>query len=109
MLAFPLLFMAGMAAADSAEGLLMLRLYDWAVADADRTLRLNTATTALSALLACAVAAMQWLALAQWAGLGLAAPAFVAGLPSPVLGFGATVVLAALWALARSRRADPAA
>lgn len=104
MLAFPLLFMAGMAAADSAEGLLMLRLYDWAHADRDRTLRLNTATTGLSALLAFGIAAMQWVALAQWAGLGLALPAFVAAVPSPVLGLGATAAFAALWALARARR-----
>ena len=104
-LAFPLLFMAGMAAADSAEGLLMLRLYDWAAADRDRTLRLNTATTALSALLACGIAAMQWVALAQWGGLNLVLPDFIAALPSPALGLGATAVFAGLWAAARARRA----
>jgi nickel/cobalt transporter (NiCoT) family protein len=106
-LAFPLLFMAGMAAADSAEGLLMLRLYDWAMADRDRTLRLNTATTALSALLACGIGALQWLALAQWAGVGLALPAFVTDLPSAVIGLAATALFATLWALARARRAVP--
>jgi len=105
LLAFPLLFMAGMAAADSAEGLLMVRLYDWAAADQDRTLRLNTATTALSALLACGIAAMQWVALAQWGGLGLVLPAFIADVPSPLLGLGATAGFAALWAAARARRA----
>jgi high-affinity nickel-transport protein len=103
-LAFPLLFMAGMAAADSAEGLLMLRLYDWAMADRNRTLQLNVVTTALSALLAWGIAAMQWVALAQWGGLGLVLPAALAELPSPVLGFGATLVFAALWALAHARR-----
>ncbi len=108
LLAFPLLFMAGMAAADSAEGLLMLRLYDWAIADADRTLRLNTATTALSALLACGIAAMQWVALAQWGGINLVLPAFIGEAPGPVLGLGATAVFAALWAAARARRALPA-
>lgn len=108
MLSFPLLFMAGMAAADSAEGLLMLRLYDWALADRDRTLRLNTATTALSALLAGGIAVLQWVALAQWAGVSLSLPALVAAIPSPALGLGATVAFAALWAAARARRAAAA-
>lgn len=105
MLSFPLLFMAGMAAADSAQGLLMLRLYDWAMADRDRTLRLNTATTALSALLACGIAALQWTALAHWAGLRLALPELIAGIPGSALGLGATAVFAALWVAARARRA----
>jgi high-affinity nickel-transport protein len=105
MLAFPLLFMAGMAAADSAEGLLMLRLYDWAMADRDRTLRLNTATTALSALLALGIAAMQWAALAHWAGWTV--PSFDA-VPSAAVGLGATLLMALLWAVARLRRATPA-
>jgi high-affinity nickel-transport protein len=110
MLSFPLLFMAGMAAADSAEGLLMLRLYDWAVADRDRTLRLNTATTALSAALALGIAAAQWAALAQWSGASLPALApLMAELPSPATGFGATVLMAALWGVARWRRPAPVA
>jgi nickel/cobalt transporter (NiCoT) family protein len=110
-LAFPVLFMAGMAAADSAEGLLMLRLYDWAVDDRDRTLRLNTATTTLSALMALAIAALQWAALAQWAGwpAGVLERALERALavPSPAVGFGATALLALLWAAARLRRAAP--
>lgn len=105
MLSFPLLFMAGMAAADSAEGLLMLRLYDWAAADRDRTLRLNTATTALSALVAGGIAAMQWLALAQWAGVDLSPPALIAAIPSPALGVAITALFAALWVAARARHA----
>jgi len=106
MLSFPLLFMAGMAAADSAEGLLMLRLYDWAATDRDRTLRLNTATTALSALVAGGIAALQWVALAQWAGLDLSPPALLAAVPSPALGLGVTAMFAALWAAARARQAS---
>lgn len=110
MLSFPLLFMAGMAAADSAEGLLMLRLYDWAVADRDRSLRLNTATTGLSAALALGIAAAQWAALAQWTGASLPAlAATMVELPSPALGFGATVLMAALWGVARWRRPAPVA
>lgn len=104
-LAFPLLFMAGMAAADSAEGLLMLRLYDWAMADHDRTLRLNTATTALSALLAFGIAALQWLALARWSGWRLAdAVEPLLDMPSAAIGLGATALFAAAWTAARLRR-----
>lgn len=105
MLAFPLLFMAGMAVADSCEGLLMVRLYDWAVADADRSLRLNTATTVLSVVLALGVAALQWLALAQWS---LGAPAGSPAMESVALGLGATGLMAALWLAARSWRLRPA-
>lgn len=104
MMAFPLLFTAGMAAADSAEGLLMLRLYDWALTDRDRTWRLNTATTTLSAALALGIAACQWLALARWGGVSLAdlGPGF--GASSAMLGFGATVLMTMLWIAARLRR-----
>lgn len=104
-LAFPLLFMAGMAAADSAEGLLMLRLYDWAMADRDRTLRLNTATTAFSALLAFGIATLQWTALVRWAGgsvTGLLERLLT--MPSAAIGLAATVLMAVLWTAARLRR-----
>jgi high-affinity nickel-transport protein len=57
----PLLFTAGMALMDTLESLLMLRLYDWAIADHDRTLRLNTLITGLSVCLALAVALRQWI------------------------------------------------
>jgi nickel/cobalt transporter (NiCoT) family protein len=57
----PLLFTAGMASMDTLESLLMLRLYDWAIADHDRTLRLNTVVTALSVCLALAVALHEWI------------------------------------------------
>ena len=103
LLAFPLLFMAGMAVADSCEGLLMLRLYDWAMADADRSLRLNTATTALSVVLALGVAAWQWLALVQW-GIGLPAEPLM---DSVAVGFGATALMTALWLAARGWRPRP--
>ena len=59
----PLLFTAGMASMDTLESLLMLRLYDWAIADRDRTLRLNTVVTGLSVCLALGVALYQWIGL----------------------------------------------
>jgi len=106
-MAFPLLFAAGMALADSLEGLLMLRLYDWAMADGDRSLRLNTATTALSAALALSVAGVQWLGLAQWAGAGLALPSLTL-VDGAVVGAGATALMTVMWAAARMRRRSPA-
>lgn len=57
----PLLFTAGMASMDTLESLLMLRLYDWAIADRDRTLRLNTLITGISVCLALTVAAHEWI------------------------------------------------
>ncbi|MGO9804212.1 MAG: HoxN/HupN/NixA family nickel/cobalt transporter [Steroidobacteraceae bacterium] len=57
----PLLFTAGMALMDTLESLLMLRLYDWAIADRDRTMRLNTLITGLSVCLALAVALHEWI------------------------------------------------
>jgi high-affinity nickel-transport protein len=62
-LLLPLLFTAGMALTDTLESLLMLRVYDWAAADRDRTLRLNTVITAISVFLALAVALDQWVGL----------------------------------------------
>src|SRR6185369_4738222 len=106
-LALPLSFTAGMALADSGEGLLMVRLYDWAVGDADRSLRLNTVTTALSALLALTVALGQWAALARSEGIFPTLPAI--DIDGPVLGAGMTALMAALWLLARWRRRAVAA
>jgi len=104
MMMFPLLFSAGMAAADSAEGLLMMRLYDWAVTDANRTLSLNRVTTALSVVLALTVAGVQWLALARWLGAPAAAGAFGDGLTGASLGVAVTALMATLWLAARWRR-----
>ena len=103
-LTFPLLFMAGMSAADSAEGLLMMRLYDWAVADADRTLALNRATTALSVVLALTVAGVQWLALARWLGAPVLADSLGDLAGSATAGLAVTASMATLWAVARLRR-----
>jgi high-affinity nickel-transport protein len=90
-LLLPLLFTAGMAAMDTLESLLMLRLYDWAIADGDRTLRLNTVITGLSVALALAVALHGWIGLfdhdlraaTEWidsASLGLLMTALLLGL-----------------------------
>jgi nickel/cobalt transporter (NiCoT) family protein len=62
-LLLPVLFTAGMALVDTLESLLMLRLYDWAIEDHTRSLRLNTVITGISVCLALAVAAYEWMGL----------------------------------------------
>lgn len=98
----PLLFTAGMATVDTLESLLMLRLYDWAIADRDRTLRLNTLVTGLSVCLALAVAMHGWVHL-----YGQRAPLAASLSPtvdSSTVGLLATALLLALGTLAWLRR-----
>lgn len=64
-LAFPLLFTAGMCLMDTLQSLLMLRMYDWAVAGGDRSLKLNTFITGTSMLFALGVAGIRWADLAN--------------------------------------------
>ncbi|MBV8356819.1 MAG: HoxN/HupN/NixA family nickel/cobalt transporter [Deltaproteobacteria bacterium] len=58
---FPLLFTAGMSFVDALDGAVMMRVYDWAFADAARKLFFNTVITGLSVLIALAVAGIEWL------------------------------------------------
>ncbi|MDE2148943.1 MAG: HoxN/HupN/NixA family nickel/cobalt transporter [Gammaproteobacteria bacterium] len=97
----PMLFTAGMTLMDTVEGLLVLRLYDWAIADRDRTLLLNTLITGLSVFLAFAVALYEWISL-YGQGVGHRLTAAVAD--SPAVGLAATAVLLSLGALAWFRR-----
>ena len=62
-MAFPLLFTAGMSLMDTLDGLVMLRIYDWAMADALRKLFFNTTITGLGVLVALLVAGIEWLQL----------------------------------------------
>lgn len=55
-LSLPLLFAAGMSAFDTADSLLMTRMYSWAYRNPVRTLFYNTATTAITVLIAVFVA-----------------------------------------------------
>jgi high-affinity nickel-transport protein len=89
----PMLFTAGMSLMDTLESLLMLRLYDWAIADQDRTLRLNTAVTTISVLLALGVAASEWIGLGMRSGASF-------GVDSATVGLLATTLLLGLGALA---------
>ena len=93
----PLMFTAGMALMDTGESLLMLGLYDWAIADRDRTLRLNSVITAISVCLALGIAAAKWIGLAvRPAGVTSVLPA----IDSAATGLLATVLLLALGAAA---------
>jgi nickel/cobalt transporter (NiCoT) family protein len=93
----PLLFTAGMASTDTLESLLMLRLYDWAIGDRDRTLRLNTVITGLSVCLALAVALHEWIDLCSRQLRGAPAWSFV---DSSTVGLLVTAVLLGLGVVA---------
>jgi high-affinity nickel-transport protein len=60
---FPLMFTAGMTMVDAMDGALMMGMYDWALSDPRRKLFFNTVITGLSALMALAVAVIEWLQL----------------------------------------------
>lgn len=60
---FPLLFTAGMSLMDTLDGLVMLRIYDWAMADALRKLFFNTTITGLGVLVALLVGGIEWMQL----------------------------------------------
>lgn len=60
---FPLLFTAGMSLMDTADGIAMMKIYDWAMIDAVRKLYFNTIITGLSVLIALVVGGIEWLQL----------------------------------------------
>jgi high-affinity nickel-transport protein len=60
---FPLLFAAGMTLMDSIDGILMLKAYDWAMADTMRKLFFNIWITGLSVVVALGVGTIEWLQL----------------------------------------------
>ena len=60
---FPLLFAAGMTLMDSVDGILMLKAYDWAMADATRKLFFNLTITGLSVIVALGIGTIEWLQL----------------------------------------------
>lgn len=60
---FPLLFTAGMSLMDTLDGLVMLRIYDWAMSDVLRKLLFNTAVTGMGVVVALLVGGIEWLQL----------------------------------------------
>lgn len=60
---FPLLFAAGMTMMDTIDGVLMLKAYDWAMADAMRKLFFNLWITGLSVVVALGIGTIEWMQL----------------------------------------------
>lgn len=97
-LSLPLLFAAGMSTLDTADSLIMTRLYSWSYRDPARTLFFNIATTAMTVFIAGFIASV-YLAdvLAQHAGL-----TFLSGYASvsqhfEFMGYGIAAIFALTW------------
>jgi high-affinity nickel-transport protein len=58
-LSLPILFAAGMSLMDTTDGVLMIRAYDWALAEPRRRLIYNLVTTGLSVSIAIIVGAVE--------------------------------------------------
>ena len=104
-LIFPVLFTAGMALVDTADGTLMLGAYGWASVDPERKLGYNLAITGLSVLVATAVAAVETLGLLhdQFGGhTAFSRPVIWANSHLGLLGTGIIFAAAAIWAVART-------
>ncbi|MHB1238995.1 MAG: HoxN/HupN/NixA family nickel/cobalt transporter [Gammaproteobacteria bacterium] len=95
---FPLLFTAAMSLMDTLDGLVMLRAYDWAMADTGRKLFFNTAITGVSVLLALVIGGFQWMALlAPHAGADRRFPFAWAAPDLSQLGIAVTTLMMAVW------------
>ncbi len=95
---FPLLFTAGMSLMDTLDGLVMLRVYDWAMADRLRKLFFNTTITGLGVLVALMVGGIEWLQLmANRLGWTSGVWALLRHLDFSVLGLLITVLMLATW------------
>lgn len=58
---FPLLFTAGVTLLDSIDGIVMLKIYDWAMIDMNRRIFFNMAITGATVLFALIIGAIEWL------------------------------------------------
>lgn len=100
-LVFPLLFAAGMSLMDTADGLAMLTVYDWAMQDAARKLGFNVAITGLSVLVALSIGSVEWLQLlAGHAALSGGLWSWLGVLDFSTLGIGITALMLTAWLLA---------
>lgn len=108
-MSLPLLFAAGMCFMDTLQSLVMLRVYDWAIADGNRSLKLNTAVTTVSVLLALGIAGLRWRGLLNLVGAQKLFTTHVDLAGSGLVGLLASVILVSLWMAARLRRRQRAA
>ncbi len=103
-LVMPALFTAGMALFDSADGVLMHRVYRWASESPYRKLRYNLVVTAVSVLVAFVVGGTGLLTVASdLAGESGGPLSLIAGLNLEYLGIGLVLLFFLLWAAAALR------
>ena len=97
-LSLPLLFAAGMSTLDTADSLIMTRLYSWSYRDPARTLFFNIATTAMTVFIAGFIASVYLTdVLVEHAGL-----TFLSGYASiserfELMGYGIAAIFAVTW------------
>lgn len=108
----PLLFTSGMCLMDSLQSLVMLRVYDWAITDNNRSLKLNAVVTGLSVLLALGIAGVRWTDLANVPGLRAVLGAHSDLTGSSLIGLIASGAMVLFWSIAflyrqRKRSLEP--
>jgi high-affinity nickel-transport protein len=97
-LAFPLLFAAGMSLMDSLDGLIMMRIYDWAMVDAVRKVFFNMIITGTSVFVALAIGTIEWLQVVSIeAKESLSFFSFLNHLDFSVLGVGVVIIMLISW------------
>ncbi|APZ43324.1 HoxN/HupN/NixA family nickel/cobalt transporter [Acidihalobacter ferrooxydans] len=98
---FPFLFTAGMTLMDSLDGLVMLRVYHWAMSDVLRRLYFNLIITAMAVSLALVIGTLEWLQLLG-SRLGDDSPfwTWLETLNFSVIGFAMVAAMLAAWIIA---------
>jgi high-affinity nickel-transport protein len=97
-LAFPILFAAGMSLMDSLDGLIMMRIYDWAMMDAVRKVFFNMVITGTSVFVALAIGTIEWLqVLSTEAKMPFSFFHFLNNLDFSVLGVGVVIIMLVSW------------
>ncbi|HEX8969939.1 HoxN/HupN/NixA family nickel/cobalt transporter [Oryzihumus sp.] len=97
-LSLPLLFAAGMSTFDTADSLVMTRLYSWSYRNPSRTLFFNIATTAVTVAVAAFIALVYLAdALVQYAGQGWLAPVAAVSDDFELMGYVIAGIFATTW------------
>jgi len=98
---FPLLFTAGMSLMDSLDGIIMMRIYDWAMIDALRKLYFNLVITGTSVFVALAIGTIEWIqVLSQEVNLNSSFFEFLNNLNFEVLGIITVIIMISAWVYA---------
>lgn len=97
-LAFPVLFAAGMCLMDSLDGLIMMKIYDWAMMDAVRKVFFNMVITGTSVFVALAIGTIEWLqVLSTETKMNASFFNFLNNLDFSILGLGVVVIMLVSW------------